>query len=114
VALNGQPTEAELEAELLRLTRSGVGGHKLQARVTAVRTLLQSRRREREAAEKAEREAERLQRAESRRSVPSWMDPDLTEAEALQWYRLDELGQLRARVEDLRRAQRRWREARAA
>jgi hypothetical protein len=46
--------------------------------------------------------------------MPSWMDPDLTDAKALQWYRLDELGQLRARVEDLRRAQRRWREGRAA
>jgi len=50
-----EPSDGELETELLRLTRSRQGGRQLAAKVTAIRTLLRRRQAERGAAEREAR-----------------------------------------------------------
>ena len=64
-------TEAQLEAELLKLSRSRASGTLTQARVAADRSVLQARRRERLAEEKAERERLRQQEHEVQLVWPS-------------------------------------------
>ena len=65
-------TEAQLEAELLKLSRSRASGTLTQARVkSAHRSVLQARRRERLAEEKAERERLRQQEHEVQLVWPS-------------------------------------------
>jgi hypothetical protein len=56
-----QPSESELEDELLRLSRSRQSGTKMQARVAAIRTVLRRRQLERQAAERTEREPKRVE-----------------------------------------------------
>lgn len=46
--MDSGPSEADLEAQLLRLSRSRVGGTRLQARVAATRTLLRRQQQRRE------------------------------------------------------------------
>jgi hypothetical protein len=52
-------SEAELEAMLLRLSRSRQSGTAIQAKTAALRTLLKRRQHERRAAERAEAECRR-------------------------------------------------------
>jgi hypothetical protein len=78
------PSEAELEAELLKLSRSRLSAAQLQPRVAAVRTLLARRTRERIAAEREERNRIRKQRAERDSS-----DDESEKAARLVWLDVD-------------------------
>jgi hypothetical protein len=72
-------TEAELEAQLVRLTRSRRGGRVLQAKTQALKTLLRRRQMERQRSEREERERvhqeERVREREERFEWPS-VTPD--------------------------------------
>jgi hypothetical protein len=78
------PSEAELEAQLVRLTRSRQSGTALQARIAGTRMLLRRRQRERETLERGERARVREERRE-RDSGELERDREV----ALSWLRLD-------------------------
>ncbi len=86
--MQSELSEANLEAELVKLVRSRQSGTKVQARVAAIRTLLRRRQQEREALERAERErrrAEERQREQQRRSD----DDQLPEEVRRRWFEVD-------------------------
>ena len=71
-----EPTEAELQAQLVKLSRSRQSGTRLQAQVAATNAVLRSRQREREALERSERELERQQKRAERQQAESDKMPD--------------------------------------
>jgi hypothetical protein len=87
-----QPSEGELEAQLLRLSRSRASGTRLQATVSATRALLLSRRREREQAEQSQREADREERRAADRGAED--GEELDPAVVLAWLELDILSDM--------------------
>lgn len=114
-----EPSERELEDELLRLARSGESGTALQAKGASLRFALRRRQGEREARERAERDRQRERerdRAEQRRELrsmrlPTWMAPELSEGVRLSWFRCDSFD-AEATVEDMAAASARWRDER--
>jgi len=87
-SMQSELSEADLEAELLKLSRSNLSGTKVQARVAAIRTLLRRRQREREAAERAERESRRKE--ERQREQQTRADDDqLLEEVRRSWFEVD-------------------------
>lgn len=69
-----EASEQDLEAELLRLSRSRDSGTRLQARTAAIRTVLRGRRQERQVAERRT-EVEQRQKEQERLEWPS-QSPD--------------------------------------
>jgi len=86
-AKNDEPSDGELEAQLIKLSRSKQSGTRLQAQVAATRAVLHSRHREREALDRAEREREREQRAASAEAEADKLPDDVRES----WFGLDVL-----------------------